>query len=280
MIKLHHIPIIGFLFILFTEASCLFAASEKLDTTETAILFREANKLFHEASDIKSIDPKKAHDLYSQSVMRLERIVNEGQIHNGKLYYNIGNTYFEMNDLGRAILNYRRAEALIPNDPNLRQNLTYARSKCLDKIPVKQETKVLRTLFFWHYDFSTKTRIIILGVFFPAFWILATIRLFRKSSSLNGLMLTSACLAVIMIVSLAIDSWNRSKNISGVIIASEVTARKGDSETYQPSFNEPLHSGTEFDLRENRGNWFLIELADGRSCWVPAKSVGLLSNPS
>jgi tetratricopeptide (TPR) repeat protein len=212
--------------------------------------------------------------------MRLERIVNEGHIHNGKLYYNIGNTYFEMNDLGRAILNYRLAEQLIPNDPNLKQNLDFARSKCLDKIPVKQETKVLQTLFFWHYDLSTTTRMIILGIFFPAFWSLAAVRLFLKKTTLNWLMFASAALALIMIVSLSIDAWSRSKNISGVIIASEVTARKGDSETYQPSFNEPLHAGTEFDLRENRGRWFLIELADGRSCWVPAKSVQLLSMSS
>ena len=84
--------------------------------------------------------------------------MREGGIENGKLYYNLGNVYFRMNDIGRAILNYRRAESYIPNDPNLHQNLSYARSRRLDEIEERQKTKVLRTLFFWHYDLSGWTR--------------------------------------------------------------------------------------------------------------------------
>lgn len=252
------------------------SAASSLDPKETADLFRRGNELFHQANDIEPQDPDKARDLYQQSVMHLERLAEQGSIHNGKLYYNIANTYFKMHDLGRAILNYRRAETLMPNDPNLRQNLAFARSKCLDKIPEKQEKKVLQTLFFWHYDLATRTRTLLLALAFPAFWVLLAIRLFIKKPSLNWACIASGALALVLLASLGLEIWTRSQNTPGVILAPEVTARKGDSETYQPSFNEPLHAGTEFVLREDRGRWYYIELPDGRSCWVPAKSASLI----
>jgi hypothetical protein len=62
----------------------------------------------------------------------------------------------------------------------------------------------------------------------------------------------------------------------GVIVAEEVVARKGDSETYEPSFQEPLHAGTEWTLVERRGDWFHVELPDSRRCWLPADSVELV----
>ena len=47
-------------------------------------------------------------------------------------------------------------------------------------------------------------------------------------------------------------------------------ARKGDGDTYEPSFKEPLHAGAEFKLMENRGEWYQVELADGQRCWIPS----------
>ena len=57
-----------------------------------------------------------------------------------------------MGDLGRAILNYRRAQLLLPGDPDLLSNLEYARSRRADKIPEPEPRLLLKTLFFWHYD--------------------------------------------------------------------------------------------------------------------------------
>jgi tetratricopeptide (TPR) repeat protein len=188
-------------------------AGSSLDQKEVTDLFRQGNELFHQANDIEPQDPDKARDLYRQSVMSLERIADQGDVHNGKLYYNIGNTYFKMHDLGRAILNYRRAEVLLPNDPNLRQNLAYARSKCLDRIPEKQEKKVLQTLFFWHYDLATRTRTILFTFFFLIFWILVSIRLFMKKPALNWTWISSGSLALILLGSLSLEAWNRSRDI-------------------------------------------------------------------
>ena len=52
----------------------------------------------------------------------------------------------------------------------------------------------------------------------------------------------------------------------------EVVARKGNSDTYQPAFTQPLTEGTEFELVEQRGSWMLIRLASGEDAWVPVVS--------
>ena len=85
-----------------------------------------------------------------------------------------------------------------------------------------------------------------------------------------------AVLSALFAGSLAADEISSSKNHPGVIISSEVVARKGNSETYEPSFKESLHSGTEFNLIENRGDWINIELADARTCWIPSKDIELV----
>jgi tetratricopeptide (TPR) repeat protein len=252
-----------------------FAAS--LNEAQISTLYTEAKDLFKQANEVAVKHPDEARSLYSKAAMRYERIIKEGGIHNGKIYYNLGNIYFQMKDAGRAILNYRTALLYSPNDEMLKQNLEYARKKRLDKIEDKQETMVLRTLFFWHYDLSQKIRLFIFAVSFMIMWAFACARIFVRKSFMGWCIASFAILSVVFAGSLAADEISYHKNHPGVIIADEVVARKGNSETYEPSFKEPLHSGTEFTLLEDRGNWVNIELADTRTCWVQAKDIELIS---
>jgi tetratricopeptide (TPR) repeat protein len=250
--------------------------AESLDEAQVADLYAQAKDFFRQANELAAVSPAQAEDLYGKAAMRYERIIREGGVQNGKLYYNLGNVYFRLKDLGRAILNYRRAEQYIPNDPNLKQNLDYAREKRLDDIEEKQETKVLKTLFFWHYDLSTKSRVAIFSGCFVLLWSVAAIRIFTQASYLKWCFSVSFILSLLLAGSLLAEELSLRNTRPGVVISQEVVARKGNSETYEPSFKDPLHSGTEFTLIENRGTWYQIELADARTCWVPSEDVALV----
>ena len=275
-----YITIPAFIFVICT---CLFAGSvinnayaEDLDSAAVSDLYSQAKDYFRQATSksIKSTD--EAMSLYKKSAMRYERLIKEGGIENGKIYYNLGNIYFRMNDIGRAILNYRKAAQYIPNDPNLKQNLDYARKKRTDKIEEKQETKVLKTLFFWHYDLSVKTRIMLFSIFFALIWIAAGLRIFFKRTFLFWCITVSSVISILLAGSLVAEEYNLSQIRPGVIISTETTARKGNSETYEPSFKEPLHAGTEFTLLEDRGDWYHVELSDSRTCWISSEDVELV----
>jgi len=240
-------------------------------------LFSQGKEAFRQANAKVTTDPAAAKDLYRKAALRFERIAREGGVRNGKLLYNIANIHFRLGDIGRAILYYRRAQSLIPNDANLRQNLAYARARRTDKVDVTERTQVLTTLFFWHYDLSARTRLVVFVVVFGLVWALAAVRLFRRAAAPRWSIVVAAVVAALFFGSLLTDTlWGNEQ--AGVVVAPEVVARKGDATTYQPSFTEPLHAGTEFTLLEARTDWLHIELADGRRCWLPRKTVGLVDS--
>jgi tetratricopeptide (TPR) repeat protein len=238
-------------------------------------LFSEANDSFRRGNELSRTDPVAARNSYRAAVIRFESIVEDGGVQNGKLYYNIGNAYFRLNDLGRAILNYRRAEQFLSGDVNLAENLRYARSRRVDQIEQNQEAQVLETLLFWHYDLSPGTRTWIFAVFFIAFWALAALRLFFAERVPRVALAVCGGVALAFLGSL-VSEMASNKGGGGVILAEQVIARKGDGDTYEPSFNEPLHAGTEFELLDDRGDWYQVELADGQRCWIPAAAAGLV----
>ena len=147
-------PYLFILVLLFTWNSGVDA---KLSSEEVRALYDQANNAFRTANT--ATDDSTRTEGYQQAILLYERLMREGIIQNAKLYYNLGNAYLLNNNLGRAILNYRRAERLDRSDANIQKNLSFARSRRLDRVGIKAEHRVRQTLFFWHYDFSLPTRV-------------------------------------------------------------------------------------------------------------------------
>ncbi len=238
-----------------------------LANQDNGLLLQQANTFFHQANESRNDDEKKK--LYEKALLRYETVSKD--IVNGKLYYNIGNTYFMQGDIGRAIANYRRAEQLIPDNEQLQQNLGLALKKRQDIIPVKQEEKLLRTLFFWHYDLSEKVRTVIFACAYLAFWIGSSLMLLTPLTIPRRLPVTLLVLTMMFSTSLLAKRFG-TQETSGVIVAQKIIARQGDGLNYQPSFTAPLHAGTEFNVLDQRGKWLHVELQDGRQCWLPSGS--------
>jgi tetratricopeptide (TPR) repeat protein len=251
-------------------------AGESLSESEKNDLYLQGKEFFHQATEISASNPEAGKDLYTKALLRFNRLVEEGGIRNGKLFYNIGNINFLLKDTGRAILNYRRAEQYIPNDSNLVKNLTYARNIRQDKLEIEDQKKIQQTLFFFHYDFGTRTRLVLFGISYVLFWIFAGIKIFSRRPYTSWVLTISLLFFMLFGTSLYVEQHHSTTSLEGVILAPEVIARQGDAESYQSSFEDPLHAGTEFTLLEDRGAWWQIELPDGRSCWIPSSSGALV----
>ncbi len=251
------------------------AGRAELTTEEVHRLFHQANEAFRQANE-KAGEPE-AERLYSQAILSYERIIEEGGIRNAKLYYNLANAYFLRQDIGRAILNYRRAKRLEPSDPRIQKNLAFARSKRVDQIRLKGEQRVLQTLFFWHYDFSMRTRFILACVAFAVLCGAGIVIIWRgRSAAATATTVVAGLLLVCFVVSVAVQARAEAGSIEGVIVADEIVARQGDGNNYPPSFEEPLHSGTEFELLEQRAGWYYIRLADETETWIPETAGALI----
>lgn len=238
-------------------------------------LYSQANQFFREANT--ATDPQQAERNYEQAILHFERIIGEGQVENAKLYYNLANAYFLQGRLGKAILNYRRAQKLDDSNENVQKNLTFARTKRIDKITVKTEKRVLQTLFFWHYDFSLKTKFLLTCIFFAVACLCITslIWLGRRPAWTVSIII-SGILTLCFLISVAVEYRADINKISGVITDNQVIARQGDGANYPASFKEPLHEGTEFDLLEERPAWLHIKLSDDSDAWIPQTAADLI----
>ncbi len=231
-------------------------------------LLQEAKGLFTEANEAT----EQSTELYQKAALRYERLANQAP--NGEVYYNLANSYYRAGDLGRAILNYRRAQQYNPSDEQLRQNLALARQKRVDTIEPSADRSVLRTLFLYNWAFESRYNFFLFSVLL--FWVCAVVYLYVRRPPIKLVMGLSGALALILLASLLTESWTLQRSLAGVIILPEVTARQGDSTSYQASFETPLHAGTEFVLLEKRLHWLHVTLADKRQCWLPAKAVEMV----
>ncbi len=250
-------------------------AAAKMSKGQAYSLFSQANQSFRQANSAG--DTEQAERLYEKAILAFEKIINEGQVKNAKLYYNLGNAYFLKGNVGKAVLNYRRAEKLDGSDANIQKNLTFARSKRIDKVGTKTEKRVLQTLFFWHYDFSIKTRFLFTCIFFGIVCICITgIIWFGRSAVWVAPAIICAILTVCFLLSLVVESRTQAGRVCGVITVKEIVARQGDGQNYPLSFKYPLHEGTEFYLLESRPGWRHIKLFDDSDGWIPDAAAELI----
>ena len=259
---------------------CLFVCLSsicKADLTkeQKKELFSQANEYFQQANSTD--DQEKASELYEKAILNFNKIIDEGNVKNARLYYNLANAYFLNGSLGKAILNYRRAEKLDGSDENITKNLAFARNMRVDKVTENTEKKVMQTLFFWHYDFSMKVKFILTCIFFGTLCLCGAITI-RKgfSGPLTVTMVICGLVTILFSVSVFIEYNNQNKTSYGVITANEVVARQGDGQNYPASFKDSLHEGTEFQLLESRPRWYHIKLTDDSAAWIPSDSAELI----
>jgi tetratricopeptide (TPR) repeat protein len=259
---------------LFLFTAGAFAATE-ISKEQLYTLYNQANEAFRQANSMK--DSGQAERLYEKAILNFEKIIDQGHIENAKLYYNLANAYLLTGRLGKAILNYRKAEKMDDSDGDIQKNLAFARSKRVDKIPLKTEKRVLKTLFFWHYDFPLKTKFLFTCILFGLICVFIIVAIWLgRNNALTISAIICAALMICFLSSVIIDHKTHTGRISGVITVKEAVARQGDGQNYPSSFKEPLHEGTEFDLLEKRPDWYHIKLSDDSDGWIPEDSAELI----
>jgi len=236
-------------------------------------LFLKANGAFQKGLDSTGQDRVEG---IQQAASLYEQIIEEEGIRNGYLYYNLGNCYFQLGHIGKAILNYRRAERLVPNYSDLKRNLKSARGRRKDAIQKSQVRSIARTLLFWHYLMSLQTKIVVFSIVFSTIWILLLVKLFFDRPLVKWALCLCIFFALVFGVSGVLESYKEHSARFGVILAEETVPRKGPGESYARSFKEPLHEGAEFRVRDGQAKWLQIELDNGSLCWVNRRHLGLI----
>jgi len=217
--------------------------------------FLQANKLYEQGK-------------YSESSAIYEELLRAGHV-SPAIYFNAGNAWFKAGQIGRAIYDYRRAEALAPRDPDIRANLAIARSKAgaaSAALPGSRWTRwVARlTLDEWACAASAAA-----GLFFLVLAARQISPAFGKSS--GGVAGLLAVAAVWLLICLGLSLDQRLLEKSSIVIVPEAVARRGPLEESQSAFT--AHDGTEMMVLARAGDWLQVSDASRQIGWLQQKDV-------
>jgi len=250
------------------------ARAEEMSPERTALI-DQALSTFEQAAALPRSSSAEALELYRQSANAYQALIAQG-VCNAKLYYNLGNAYYRLGDLGRAVLAYRRAQQYDPGDAQLQANLRSARSLRLNRIEEPARNRLAENLLFWQVNTSPRGRAYFAVTIFSLAWALLIVNLFVPRRFLVALFVGGVVLSGIAAVSVAAQLHARRNHPAGVILAQDVVARTGNGVSYQPKFEEKLQPGLEFTLLERRGDWLRIRLPDEQQGWIPAHTAETL----
>ena len=181
-----------------------------------------------------------------------------------------GNAALGAQDLGRAVLAYRRALDVAPTHERARTNLDWLRGRAPVWLPRPVEQGALDSLFFWHHSLSIAHRHLIgalafaLGVLLLAPWSARRRRTFRRAS----------VPLLIVWVGATGSAMLAGGDTPGAVVLSDATVlRSADSLGAPPTLGNPLPAGAELGILESRDAWTRVALSDGTRGWVASSAI-------
>jgi len=250
-------------------ALLVFASDTSAQVSPATDLMSEANARYQRGE-------------YAEAAQQYEALVGMGY-EDTSIYYNLGNTYFEMGDLGRAILNYLRAQELSPRNPDILAQLDLARGRVVDQVGVERASLVESVSSFGHRWVTTAE----LGSLSLLLWAISclaasTLLVFRsipfKFVLRSGAVLLGIVTSASFLLLLSMLYFNPYHHI-GVVTAELVEVVSGPGPQYTREFT--LYSGAELRLGKSTERWLQVSLPGGElqgwAPWNAIESVGQTS---
>lgn len=268
--------------------------SERISAPELQRLFESANDKFRAGLEISKTDRPAAEALFREAAGAWREVARVGNIHNVKLETNIANASLLGGEVPGAILAYRRALSIDPTDRAVIAGLAAARRSAgtealaLGQSLGKKEDGgraaareggvrgALAAIGGVVRDASERvtiavsSRILILvaAIGYVAIFGCATLRILGRVRTPGWVFALMFAVMAAATGPLLVREIRTSRASEAVVLASNVVARNGPAELYDPAFQEPLRAGLEVAIVERRGAWTMIRLRDGREAWV------------
>ncbi len=215
-------------------------------------LFFQANALY-------------ASEHYPEAAATYEKILAAGR-ESGHLYFNLGNAYFRSGDLGRAILEYERARRLIPGDPDLHANLTFARTEAGTP---EEEPIYARLLFPLASRLNSDTLLIAASIAYTI--VMLALILARFLPVAARLFKAIAVAGTIACAALSSSAGYRLATVDLPAYA-VVVARQETTVRFEPSATGTAHfaakPGSVLRVLGERDDWAQVARHDGQRGWI------------
>lgn len=207
---------------------------------------------------------------YQEAITQWKQILESGS-HSAALYFNLGNAYYKLNQIGPSIYYYEKALQLAPNDRDIKNNLTFAQNARVDVIEplpqtffAKWDQSISKLMSFDSWAWVAVVSFFLFAFFFLRYYFVAETR--RKRLFFVGSLVI--LFVGITAVAMAFKTYHKYTDIREAVIFAEATdvkngPRMSDETVFQ------LHEGTKVQILSEEDDWYRIMLADGKDGWMP-----------
>lgn len=214
---------------------------------------------------------------YNKAIENYLKIIDEGQ-HSTAVYFNLGNSYYKLNQIAPSIYYYEKALLLSPNDAEIKNNLGYAQNMTLDAIEIMPETGLSKIynditgfLSFDQWAYLAVLFMILFVLLYIAFYSLkyATQKRIAFVTSIISLFV-----AIVSVIFAFLQYSDFQADQPAIVFDNEVAVTAEPNERSQTVFT--LHEGTKLNVLESLNDYKKIQIADGQTGWINSESIKLL----
>ncbi len=185
-------------------------------------------------------------------------------------YYNLGNTYFRLNEIPKAILNYRRALRINPADEDARHNLELCETKLTDRFDTPEEMFFITWTKQTIHGHSSAVWGTWAFVTLALFFILLGLYLFSGRIGLRKAGFFSALLCLVLTVvfhSFAYTRQQAEQSKDEIVLMKDIPVHTSPSTSSKKV--RQLHEGTTLIVTDRfTKGWYQIEMPDGNQGWI------------
>ncbi|MDQ7026080.1 MAG: hypothetical protein Q9P01_09780 [Anaerolineae bacterium] len=213
---------------------------------------------------------------YLTAITLYEEAIDSGQ-HDSTTFYNLGNAYYEAENLGQAMLNYRRALLYLPRDTNL--NINIARIRAQRSTITTSETDWLNQLATLSNDTFTLFELsLLIFVGWIVFFVILAIDVVRGFHDGNTRLFV-VVMGIILLIGLVLMGsrlYVETQRPTAVVLSNSVNVMSGPGEDYLSIYT--IHAAAEVRIMEEVDDWLRFALPDGRGGWLQRQYVGFVIN--
>jgi len=233
---------------------CIFVPLVHSDSYQ--LYFEDANRAYLEGK-------------YDVAAQKYQQLIENGAI-SGEVYFNLGNSYYKLNQFGLAILYYEKANRFLQGDEALEKNLKLARLRTIDEIdPIPQ----LFLKMWWDKLINLFALEIYAWITLVVFIITSVLIALNLVSivNLNKWIWTTGGIFVFLLIIFLNKVYIFESSEFGIILSPKVSIVSEPNISGKEIFI--LHEGTKVEIKRSLDNWYEIKIADGKTGWLQTDTV-------
>ena len=216
------------------------------------------------------------NEKYVQAARSYERLLNS--VEHADLYYNLGNSYYRMGEVGHAVWAYEKGLQFEPRNRDIKHNLEITNTRVKDRINFPdgfvlldwynayKNSRTINDLLMWGSVF-----LLLVGLVY----VLGQFRFLGRQTTAK-LQMTFVILTI-LIHGICLDKyWDIAEKPEGVIVSTSVNVYSVPA-VRDEMIVFKIHEGLKAEITQSQDNWVEIILLDGKKGWIPVNTIRPLS---